>query len=157
MATSTATSVRPEALASPRQPGCHEVARAPQLALAFDADAHRAELTTGVYAIMREAVAASGGADSLRARLDERESYLATISKCLNRTSDDRRVPIDWIAAVLMDTDGARTLIAGLCRLAGLDAPAPKKPVSEEDAARAALRVARDLGCDAAAVRRAGR
>lgn len=141
-----ATSLRREAPASPRQAGCQEVAKAPQLALAFDADTHRAELTTGVYSVMREAVAVSGGADALRARLDERESYLATISKCLNRVSDDRRAPVDWIAALLMDPDGARTLIAGLCRLAGLDAPTAKRAVSDDEAARAALAVARDLG-----------
>lgn len=131
--------------ASPRQVGIREVS-APQLSLSFDADLRRDETLSAVYEVMRRAVGAFGGADALRAALNERESYIATISKALNRVDDNgqRKAPIDWLAPLLLDPGAAYELISGMCRLAGYEPPVEQREVDEQSVAGAALRLLRE-------------
>lgn len=90
------------------------------------------ELTSGFYDAFRRALSASGGADALRARLDERESFKSDISKALNRIQDgtgQRKVPLEWLAGVAVDPEGALQLITQMVALLG---PAIATSVSAE-------------------------
>jgi hypothetical protein len=134
-------------LASEWQPRSRSVATGGQVPLFSDEQVRREHNVSRVYSVREEAVAKAGGADAVVALLNERPSYLATFSKCLNRSEDNRRFPIDWDAALLLDPEPATVLIHGYAAIAGLqavisereeDAPAEEKGV-------AAVEVLRDL------------
>jgi hypothetical protein len=119
-------------MASERQPVRQELAAPVQRAFVWDRDSR----VTALYDIVRQAVAARGGKDALRAALDERESYLATISKALNQ-QDGRMVPIDWLTTIGEDSEAAFLLAAGINQLLGFAPPVRQRAVTEEDVGRA--------------------
>lgn len=130
---STGRVVSKTAVTSEWQPGCRELAGPAQKAFVFDRDSR----VTAVYEIIRRALAKFGGKDVLRAALDEKESYLATISKAVNQ-QDGRMVPIDWLPTIGEDEEAAYELAAGINKLLGFAPPIRKRTVSEEDVGKAA-------------------
>jgi hypothetical protein len=106
------------------------------------------DLTTALYQLFRESMAESGGADALRARLDERDSFKTDISRGVNRVNDgtgQRRVPLEWVAGVVVDSDGAYHLLAGLSRMLGYEPPVRQRLLTREQTADTALDVVSEM------------
>jgi hypothetical protein len=106
------------------------------------------ELATALYSVFKDALAESGGADALRARLDEVDSFKTYVSKAANRVVDgtgQRRVPLEWLAGVGVDADGAYALVAGINRIFGYEPPVRQRVLSREQTADAALDVIAEL------------
>ena len=144
---STPRSLREKPLATEWQPRGQSVAAGQTGLLFSDAGVRREHITSGVYRVRENAVAAAGGADRLVAMLDREPSYLATVSKCLNRTAGDRHFPIDWDAALLLEREPAAALIHGYAELAGVEVVIKERvDVAPEDMGKAALDVLRELG-----------
>lgn len=78
--------------ASEWQSDSRKLSKPVQIAFVFDRNAR----LTALYEGIRRALAKFGGQDALRAALDERESYIATISKAING-QDGRSTPVDWL------------------------------------------------------------
>lgn len=137
----------PTTMTSPRQVPCRGVAKGQTGELFSDEQMRREANVPRVYEVQEAAVAKVGGPDAFVALLDEKPSYLSTVSKCLNRADDSRRFPVDWHAALLLDREAATEIIHGYAAIAGLQAVVSEEqgdaPAEEKGAA--AVDVLRDL------------
>jgi hypothetical protein len=142
------------ALTSEWQPRGQQVAKGQNYALAFDSQVRKKEVqikrecvVNGLYSLREKAFALAGGADAVCEALDEKPSYLSTISKCINRSAAERMYPIDWDSALLLQPEAATELIHGYAALAEMEALV--RPVKEEvdrnELKEAALEVLKEL------------
>jgi hypothetical protein len=128
-----------EPVTSKWQPVSHTLAEPVQRAFIWDRDSR----VTALYEIARRALAKRGGADVLRAALDERESYLASISKAFHR--DGRSVPIDWLPVIGEDEEAAYELASGINALLGFDPPVKSRTVDPERQKEAAMELIAEM------------
>lgn len=127
-------------LASERQSVSRSLAVAEQHSFVWDRDSK----VTALYAIARRALAKRGGGDALRAALDERESYLATISKAFHQ-QDGRSVPIDWLVAICEDPEARYELVSGINELFDFEPPVSSRTASDEEVGAAARELLREM------------
>lgn len=118
---------------SERQPVSRSLAEAQQKTFAWDRDAR----VTALYAIARRALMKRGGADALRAALDEKESYISSISKAFHQ-KEGRSVPIEWLLTLCEDKEAAYEFTSGFNELVGYEPPVSQRVVSPGDIDRAA-------------------
>jgi hypothetical protein len=106
------------------------------------------ELADALYSVFKDALAESGGADALRARLDEVDSFKTYVSKAANRVVDgtgQRRVPLEWLAGVGVDSDGAYALVAGINRTFGFQPPVRERVLTREEIADTNLEIEAEM------------
>lgn len=112
------------AVETPWQQPCREVVEA-QRAFAFDLEVRRNERISKLYDAARKWLAKLGGAESLRAAMGEKESFISTVSKAINRIHEEngqRAVRIDWLAYG-DDGDADYLLVAGINEAFGYAPP----------------------------------
>jgi hypothetical protein len=126
--------------------------------LRADYNSRREEVTDGLYLLLQRCVsklrghevegeAVATGIDALVEKIDEKPSYGSNISRCLNRSEENRRAQFDWAAPILLDEKLRIELVEGMASLCGLTITvhADEPPPDEDATARAALDVLRDM------------
>lgn len=116
--------MRETAVATPWQEPSREVVAA-QRAFAFDLELRRNERISRLYDAVRKWLAKLGGAEALRAAMGEKDSFISTVSKAINRIHEEngqRAVRIDWLAYG-DDGDADYVLVAGINEAFGYAPP----------------------------------
>ena len=135
-------------LATQAQQGCPLPAHQAQRAFSFDGEMRRDEITSALYDLFRKSLAARGGTESFRAAMNEDESFKSDVSKAVNRVVDgrgQRKVPLDWLAGVVMDDDGAFEFVAGVNALLGFEPPVKQRTIDPAAMDRAAREVIAEM------------
>lgn len=145
-----------------------------QLSLLSRAPSSVGEQQEIVYQAIREMVDAAGGVVWLAASMERAVGNVSTrLHRGLDGKGDVLTAPADFIAHAATDPQTRIVFLSALCAAWGFKAPEyAAKVVTDDEILRAferdaekcgeageaqISRIARDLGCDVAAVRRAGR
>lgn len=109
----------------------------------YDREAQLQRDEQALSAMFAAAVRAFGGADALRASLGERENYVARISDAMN---GQRPWQGRWLGPLLDDPRSAAILLGYLSERADYEPPIPRRKVSREEVAAAALDLIAESG-----------